>query len=163
MKHIKPVNQLADSIVNQSVTVQQDTVNQQHNQPQAAWEINKVLRQLMACFPAWRTAIKSKEELAAYKKELLAALIENNVTSLEQIALGMKKARSSNSDFIPSAGKFISWCLGTDEKGDPEQDMISNQQALQAKAPPLMLRKKPTDEDINKGNDALTNLKGMMK
>ena len=161
MKNITPSNQLAERIVNQvSVSPQHGQQPDHEQQTQhAAWEINKVIRQLMACFPAWRTAIKSKEELKAYKKALFAALIENNVTSLEQIARGMKKARSIDSDFMPSAGKFISWCLGTES--DPEADMIANQQALQAKAPPLMIRKKPTEDEIDQGNDALANLKNM--
>lgn len=161
MNKAKDANQLVNRIVNQVEVVQQPDVEQINGNQHAAWEINNVIRQLQTCFPAWRSNIKSQAELNAVKQTWARALIENNVTSIEQIAIGMQKARASSSDFFPSVGKFISWCLGTDEKADPEQQAIEAQQRRQADTSIPLLRKKPTEEEIDQGNDALAKLKGM--
>ena len=158
MSNTQNASQLASQIVNQVQVVEQVTQEQPQFNQQAAWEINNIFAQLQTCFPAWRAAIKSQNELNMTKQTWAKALIENNVTSLEQVAIGMKKARASDSDFMPSVGKFITWCLGTDEKTSIEMQAIEVQQRRQADISVPLLRKQPTDEEIEIGNDALSNI-----
>ena len=77
--------------------------------------INKVFDQLSVIFPAWKHAWPTDKELSAAKMEWTKAFNENNINTLEQVKYGFVKARRSESDFLPSCGKFISWCTPTAE------------------------------------------------
>ena len=77
---------------------------------EAAYNINDVFKALEATFPAFKHAFSTDEKLAYGKKVWTKALIENGITSTDQISTGMRKARACESDFVPSVGKFISWC-----------------------------------------------------
>ena len=70
---------------------------------------------------------ESDEKISGAKKEWVKALFENNIVTKEQIACGLRKARKTNTDFIPSCGKFISWCTPSPEDlGYPsEQSALS--------------------------------------
>ncbi|QDP52098.1 MAG: putative replication protein P [Prokaryotic dsDNA virus sp.] len=77
--------------------------------------INKVFDQLSVIFPAWKHAWPTDKELSAAKMEWTKAFNENEINTLEQIKHGFAKARKSESDFLPSCGKFISWCSPSPE------------------------------------------------
>ena len=84
--------------------------------------INKVFDQLSVIFPAWKHAWPTDKELSAAKMEWTKAFNENNINTLEQVKYGFVKARRSESDFLPSCGKFISWCTPTAEDlGHPSE------------------------------------------
>ena len=72
--------------------------------------INKVFDQLAVIFPAWKHAWPTDKELSSAKMEWTKAFNENGINTLEQVKFGFMKARRSESDFLPSCGKFISWC-----------------------------------------------------
>lgn len=72
--------------------------------------INKVFDQLAVIFPAWKHAWPTERELSSAKMEWTKAFNENGINTLEQVKFGFMKARRSESDFLPSCGKFISWC-----------------------------------------------------
>lgn len=83
--------------------------------------INKVFKELALILPAWQYAWKSDDPqnpdkvLNAAKQQWTKAFIENDINSVEQISLGFAKARKYESDFVPSCGKFISWCTPSPE------------------------------------------------
>ena len=77
--------------------------------------INKVFDQLSIIFPAWKYNWKTDQEISSAKMEWTKAFNENDITTLEQIKFGFAKARQSESDFLPSPGKFISWCKPSPE------------------------------------------------
>ena len=77
--------------------------------------INKVLDQLSIIFPAWKYNWKTDKEISSAKMEWTKAFNENNINTLEQIKFGFAKARKTDSDFLPSCGKFISWCTPSAE------------------------------------------------
>lgn len=81
----------------------------------ATVEINKVFEQLKTIFPAWPQAFPTQSSLNLAKNVWSKALIEAGVTTKEQLVIGFMKARRSQQDFMPSCGKFISWC-----KPEPE-------------------------------------------
>lgn len=83
--------------------------------------INKVFKELSLILPAWQYAWKSDDSqnpdkiLNAAKQQWTKAFIENNICTLEQIKFGFAKARAYESDFVPSCGKFVSWCTPSPE------------------------------------------------
>jgi hypothetical protein len=77
--------------------------------------INKVFDQLSVIFPAWKHAWPTEKELSAAKMEWTKAFNENGINTIDQVKFGFVKARRSESDFLPSCGKFISWCRPTAE------------------------------------------------
>ena len=83
--------------------------------------INQVFSQLSIIFPAWKHNWKSDDPsnpdkiLNLAKIEWTKAFNENNINTLEQIKYGFAKARKIESDFLPSCGKFISWCTPSPE------------------------------------------------
>jgi len=90
--------------------------------------INKVFDQLSIIFPAWKYNWKTDKEISSAKMEWTKAFNENGISTLEQIKLGFAKARQSESDFLPSPGKFISWC-----KPSPEDLGYPSEQAALTK------------------------------
>ena len=72
--------------------------------------VDQVFKQLASVFPAWQHAWKSQQAIDTAKKEWVKAFIENDVITVEQLRHGFKKARASDSAFLPSVGKFVSWC-----------------------------------------------------
>ena len=83
--------------------------------------INKVFKELALILPAWQYAWKSDDPqnpdkvLNAAKQQWTKAFIENDICTVEQISHGFAKARKYESDFVPSCGKFISWCTPSSE------------------------------------------------
>lgn len=83
--------------------------------------IDRVFNSLAIIFPAWKHNWKSDDPndpdkvLREAKREWTKAFIENNICTMDQIKYGFAKARQSESDFLPSCGKFISWCEPTAE------------------------------------------------
>ena len=77
--------------------------------------INKVFDQLSLIFPAWKYNWKTDKTLNAAKMEWTKAFNESGINTLAQIKFGFAKARKHESDFLPSPGKFISWCKPSPE------------------------------------------------
>ena len=83
--------------------------------------IDRVFNNLAIIFPAWKHNWKSDDPsdpekvLRSAKREWTKAFVENDISTLDQITYGFAKARKSESDFLPSCGKFISWCSPSPE------------------------------------------------
>ncbi|MIH17220.1 phage replication protein [Salmonella enterica subsp. diarizonae] len=76
---------------------------------QVAKVINNVFSQLMAAFPA-TTANRSQAEMNEIRRQWVLAFRENNITTMEQVAAGMRVARRQERPFLPSPGQFVAWC-----------------------------------------------------
>jgi len=72
--------------------------------------INSLFAELKSIFPAWRNAFKSQDEVDRVKQAWTKAFIEAKVKDWSYIEGGLKVARRSDTDFIPSVGKFLKWC-----------------------------------------------------
>lgn len=73
--------------------------------------VDALFRQLKQVFPASAaTNLRTEADEAAAKQQWILAFAENGITKREQLAAGMKRARTSLSPFWPSPGQFISWC-----------------------------------------------------
>ena len=85
--------------------------------------IDKVFDQLRDIFPGWKHTYKKEEDIDSAKIQWIRALTENNISTIEQIKAGFKKARSVDTDFLPSCGKFVSWCSpSAEDLGYPGND-----------------------------------------
>jgi hypothetical protein len=106
---MKKINDLA--VMRGTLPAQQDTRQPTEQLNNFAREnINNVFARLKAIFPAWRSAYPDDAALAEAKKIWVLGFIDAGISSTEQVAAGMRKARLSGTDFFPSVGKFISWC-----------------------------------------------------
>lgn len=76
----------------------------------AVQNVNDIFRELAITFPAWRTAYPDAESLNSAKQVWAKGLIENGVTDMELICIGLRVARSQAMPFIPSVGQFVAWC-----------------------------------------------------
>jgi len=66
--------------------------------------VNRIFKALKLIFPAWRQAIRSDQELEQVKTMWLKTLIDEKITTQEQISRGLKGARNHDSAFFPSIG-----------------------------------------------------------
>ena len=71
--------------------------------------INQIFKALKLIFPAWRQNFKTEKEYLETKSLWLETLVEENITTQEQIELGLKGAKNHDSPFFPSIGQFIKW------------------------------------------------------
>lgn len=71
--------------------------------------INRIFNKLKLIFPAWRQNFKTEKDYLDTKALWLETLIEEKITTQEQIELGLKGAKNHNSPFFPSIGQFIHW------------------------------------------------------
>lgn len=71
--------------------------------------INLIFKQLKLIFPAWRQNFKTEKEYLETKALWLETLIDEKITTQEQIELGLKGAKNHDSPFFPSIGQFIKW------------------------------------------------------
>lgn len=77
---------------------------------QVAEVFNGLFAQLRAAFPAAIANFRTQEELNEFRRQWLLAFRENGITTLEQVAAGMRVARQQAKPFLPSPGQFIAWC-----------------------------------------------------
>ncbi|NEX88342.1 hypothetical protein G4923_06400 [Aeromonas rivipollensis] len=77
--------------------------------------VSKLLEQLKVIFPAWLRSFPTPQVQERALREWTVALVEANCTSRDQLAQGMRVARSQGIPFFPSPGMFIKWCEITPE------------------------------------------------
>lgn len=78
--------------------------------------------ELQAIFPAWRHALPTTDHLKAAKRQWFKAMQEGGISTAQQIAIGLKRARAEGGEFWPSPSTFVVWCKPTaEELGLPDQ------------------------------------------
>lgn len=75
-----------------------------------AEQFGKFFIELQTIFPAWRHALPTTEHLNAAKRQWFRAFQEAGISTSQQIATGLRKARAEGGDFWPSPARFIAWC-----------------------------------------------------
>ena len=78
----------------------------------------------------------------------------------KQFKAGIDALKDWTESWPPTATDFRNMCLGR-ARGGEEQNMISSQQAIQARSAPLLITKQLTDEDIEFGKQQSEALKGL--
>ena len=80
----------------------------------------------------------------------------------KQFKAGIDAMKDWTESWPPTATDFRNMCLGR-ARGGEEQNMISNQQAIQARSAPLMLTKQLSNEDREYGKEQSEILKGLFR
>lgn len=77
---------------------------------QTAEIFNALFSQLRAAFPASATSFTDQVAFNELRRQWLLAFRENGITTMEQVAAGMRIARRQEKPFLPSPGQFVAWC-----------------------------------------------------
>ena len=80
----------------------------------------------------------------------------------KQFKAGIDAMKDWTESWPPTATDFRNMCLGR-ARGGEEQNMISNQQAIQARSAPLMLTKQLSNEEREYGKEQSAILKGLFR
>jgi len=126
---MKTTNQLLTGIVNQqgsastTVTVPvYDRVDQPQNDAEedlGVRLINDLFIFLKNSYPSFRNQYKNDEQVNSAKREWKSTLIENGVTSQEQIYIGKISVRKKGGEWAPGPSDFCKMCVPQD-LGIPE-------------------------------------------
>ncbi len=77
---------------------------------QTAEIFNSLFSALRAAFPAAMSAFREQSEFNELRRQWVMAFQENGITTMAQVAAGMRIARRQEKPFLPSPGQFVAWC-----------------------------------------------------
>lgn len=90
--------------------------------------VNRVMKTILANSPAWSVSLKGTDSINDYRQQLVKSFLENKITEMSQVELGLKRIRKEPTNFLPSVGQFIGWCKPTAEAiGCPDVDEAYNE------------------------------------
>jgi hypothetical protein len=75
--------------------------------------VNQIFRQLCGIFTGWRHTWPKPADLNAAKREYYKALRAEGIQHFEQVHFGLEACRKLDTDFPPSAGRFLALCVPT--------------------------------------------------
>ncbi|MDY0691297.1 replication protein P [Pasteurella multocida] len=107
---MKPANQIAMGLIGSDKNYKAPQVAKAEVTVEMNKTIDLLFTRLKTIFPAWRSAFSNDNEYNEAKKYWLETLINERITSVAQIRIGVERARKSESPFFPSVGQFIAWC-----------------------------------------------------
>lgn len=91
-----------------------------HNMPEASAErpqveqtaeiFNSLFSALCAAFPAAMATFREQSEFNELRRQWVMAFQENGISTMAQVAAGMRIARRQEKPFLPSPGQFVAWC-----------------------------------------------------
>ena len=91
--------------------------------------VNKVMKTILANSPAWSVSLKGTDSINDYRQQLVKAFLENNIVQMAQVELGLKRIRKEPTNFLPSVGQFIAWCIPTPEDINAPEVLDAYQEA----------------------------------
>lgn len=79
--------------------------------------VNKLFNSILPHFPAWRQSCPTDDDLSRLKLVWTKALMRNKQSTGKTINLkaGITACEESDTDWMPSVGKFIKWCDQSDK------------------------------------------------
>jgi hypothetical protein len=94
---------------------------------------NKIFNSMLPHFPAWRQSCPDGESLGRLKSAWTKAIMRHELKTGQTINIraGLLACEESDSDWLPSVGKFIKWCDqsgGLVEFSDRAYNLFINQQ-----------------------------------
>lgn len=95
--------------------------------------VDKLFASILPHFPAWRQTCKNNQELGSMKLAWTKAFIRNKAKTGKNLNLkaGILACEESDSDWLPSVGKFIKWCDqddGLSDFADRAYDLFVNRE-----------------------------------
>ncbi|HDR1805556.1 replication protein P [Pasteurella multocida] len=107
---MKPANQIAMGLIGSDKNYKSPQIVRAEVTAEMNKTIDFLFTRLKTIFPAWRSAFSNDAEYNEAKKYWLETLINERITSVAQIRIGVERARKSESPFFPSVGQFVTWC-----------------------------------------------------
>ncbi|MDE3973691.1 replication protein P, partial [Glaesserella parasuis] len=88
--------------------------------------VNQLFIQLRAIFPAWKNSFPDADSYREAKRIWLETLVNEKITTIEQLQNGIARAKKSKNPFWPSVGEFVEWCKTVDYEalGLPDEDKL---------------------------------------
>ncbi len=77
---------------------------------QTAEIFNALFSALRAAFPAAMAGFREQNDFNELRRQWAMAFQENGITTMAQVAAGMRIARRQEKPFLPSPGQFVAWC-----------------------------------------------------
>ncbi|MCE9979656.1 replication protein P [Leclercia adecarboxylata] len=77
---------------------------------QTAEIFNALFSALRAAFPAAMAGFREQSDFNELRRQWVLAFQENGITTMAQVAAGMRIARRQEKPFLPSPGQFVAWC-----------------------------------------------------
>ena len=69
----------------------------------------ELIKQFAGIWPSLRATMRP-EDIYEYQLQMIAALTENRLNTLECVQQGFKKARTEGGQYLPSVPTFVGWC-----------------------------------------------------
>jgi len=87
---------------NQEIVITQEAVSY----------VEKLFNSMLPHFPAWRQSCPTDEDLGRLKSAWTKAIMRNSIKTGKKLNVkaGLLACEESESDWLPSVGKFIKWC-----------------------------------------------------
>ena len=78
---------------------------------------NRLIKSVLPHFPAWRQSCPQPEDLGRLKNAWAKAIMRNQIKTgrVLNVKAGLLACEESESDWMPSVGKFIKWCEQSDD------------------------------------------------
>lgn len=112
------------NIKNQVANIQQSALTDprfKHNEdvevtPAAIQYIDSLFNSMLPHFPAWRQSCPTEEDLGRLKSAWAKAVVRHSrkVGHKLNVKAGLLACEESDTDWLPSVGKFIKWCEQSD-------------------------------------------------
>lgn len=105
----KQVKQIQDSAISDPRFKQNEEIQ---ITPEAVNYVDKVFRSILPHFPAWRQTCPTDSDLGMMKAAWTKAIVRHSMKtgSLPNAKAGVTACEESDSDWLPSVGKFIKMC-----------------------------------------------------
>lgn len=93
---------------------------------QTAEIFNALFSALRAAFPAAMAGFREQSDFNELRRQWVLAFQENGITTMAQVAAGMRIARRQEKPFLPSPGQFVAWCKeGRSQLGFSVDDVMT--------------------------------------
>jgi hypothetical protein len=69
----------------------------------------ELIKQFSGIWPSLRATMRP-EDIFEYQVQMIKALTENGLNTLEAIQKGFKMARTEGGQYLPSVPEFVRWC-----------------------------------------------------
>ena len=69
----------------------------------------ELIKQFAGIWPSLRATMKP-DDIFEYQVQMIKALTENRLNTLECVQQGFRKARTEGGQYLPSVPEFVRWC-----------------------------------------------------
>lgn len=84
---------------------------------------NELIKQFAGIWPSLRATMKS-DDIQQYQVQMITALTENRLNTLEAVQQGFRKARTEGGQYLPSVPEFVRWCKPEKTNTRPEHKLL---------------------------------------